>query len=1197
MTVGEVFDDLHDNADISRSIVKVVRSPPTPDELENPLRYVSLAPESSARPQKRRLTQLPAVTWDNRHRGGNVPSWDSDSLVNDDGRTSKRLKLETSSSHAKLGSDRPVFPSEGLQHVVYNSSQTSAGHLSPIRQVVHSPRPSSRKSMYVTSGWLYRADGTAEDDFYGTPMSLSVNSPHRIGLPKPYDPMAVPDSPNRGEASSMDGNIMHTTSFERHALRRESPELGSMTYRDPLDGSGTKFAEPVQVHAVSPKLIPRPLKIGSDRLGDQPPIFGWQDAREDKDPLPKISSSLTTENTSLPNPSIVPNLRQPNGTDSGLQHIIDPAGRDSEKPSEPPKLSNVKQAKSEKFAPEISNSGDHERGNRDEKAIAKGKKNSSVVAGNGGKQHWAPATQNKKSAPKRVSRLQSRAASEVPKRTGDEVSVKEKSEAVYSTEGGVRRLHVKNEIPEETSLVEDEEILRPGKETGVGDIEPVELAPIAKRADEITERKNLRDKGANKAKLVEEAILDRPKDRNATGATLMVENSAEAASAETNAGTNKAETGTEPTKREEGTPKERSLLTCKNQLAVLAEDKKSVRGGKKSQVGDRLEKKSVERTEESKEKTLRESKELGPFRQMNLPQSENFPATSGAIQILNSENSSSEHSMKSNISQNTQVQSEVIDRRTNSTAKTKQPKKMNVSDARSQNSKTPLRTRIEPDRTRESMTPPYPSSLIRKPKLNSSVPSHGKPLKSDPPPRSAIRQTSSSARRSVSFAEDSTAISDAQRGTALSDTKPSKRGTSSVMMAVENKSATQALGASQAPKKSSEESETPTTNHANKEKTQSRLGFHRDVKLKGRMIDPPVSPEPATQQEIVISSDSESSVSSFYSEDDLETRNARPGPSKRRHRTARVEPSKEITPLKVEPNSVPAKQLTKLEITQPSTRAPEIDCPKDKLLSTRVVIPTKAKSSPGAKVHQSVKERSSTPVANIDPQILSAVPSSERSSPRVPALYMSRAVSIGSSSTSNVSGSDSDENNSPTGETKQQSVKEETRPDSIVPNPTARGEMPHANSVSLSGSQSSSRSSKTPPVISRSSESRSSSNSKRVERAAEEQLQRESRQSKEPSQSLRPASSNSTSAADKKPTGSRVFGPSPANSDFPRMTDLMKKQSAAVISGPGDQRSSRRLPSKPVASKRATLSPFRVSGSSSSGYSSSGSSSSGSLSD
>lgn len=52
-TVGQTFIDRAYGVDISNSIVKVARFPPTLSELENPLRCASLAPESSARPRKR----------------------------------------------------------------------------------------------------------------------------------------------------------------------------------------------------------------------------------------------------------------------------------------------------------------------------------------------------------------------------------------------------------------------------------------------------------------------------------------------------------------------------------------------------------------------------------------------------------------------------------------------------------------------------------------------------------------------------------------------------------------------------------------------------------------------------------------------------------------------------------------------------------------------------------------------------------------------------------------------------------------------------------------------------------------------------------------------------------------------------------------------------------------------------------------
>lgn len=148
LTVGEVFDDLPANTtDISRSIVKVVRSPPTPEELENPLRFVSLVAESSARPRKRPLTQLAAAVWDNQYLGENAQGWGSDGLIDGNGRASKRRKLQNSTSHTGFGSDRQMFRCEGLQDGVYVSSRTSAGRLSPNRRIADSPRSSPRKRM------------------------------------------------------------------------------------------------------------------------------------------------------------------------------------------------------------------------------------------------------------------------------------------------------------------------------------------------------------------------------------------------------------------------------------------------------------------------------------------------------------------------------------------------------------------------------------------------------------------------------------------------------------------------------------------------------------------------------------------------------------------------------------------------------------------------------------------------------------------------------------------------------------------------------------------------------------------------------------------------------------------------------------------------------------------------------------------
>lgn len=1161
LTVGEVFDDISGNTDISRSIVRVVRSPPTPDELENPLRSISLAPESSARPQKRSLTRLPGVFLDDQHRGENAQRWGSDSLIDDDVRASKRRKLQNLISHTVLGSDRPIFSSESLQERVYTSSRTSARRLSPNRQIIDSPRSSLRKRMYVASGRLYKADDKAEDNSYGTPMSLSLNSPSRADSSKSYDLVAIPDSPLRRDASPANRNILRATNFEPHAPRSESPELGSTNNRGVLHGSGVTSTQEarlgtrvLQGHVESPLVTPEPVKNESDRLGDQP------------------------------------TLREPSYTISRLRDIVDPVNREGEKSHELPNQSHKNYAESGIIATTMDNLEDRDRGKGDEIAIANMTKNRAMVQDNGVKQYRASVDQNKKAALQRTSRSDSKAADGTPKGTSDEIMVEAKSKGAHSAEGGARQSQVEDEKFNEMRPVVEADKVGLVEEKLARNIAPTERAMIPKRADEISEKKKLPDKGAGNAKLVEEGGTVRPTEGRATRAALAKGKAAEAASVDTNADTKMAEDRGEATENLNADPQAGSLSMHKTRLANLAKGKKAVKAAKKRRVQDRSDKKDAERREECEEKPLRESEESVSISQMKSPKDENPTAASHSVPVHNAEDIS-EHNAKNKKLENTRMQSDIINESARNSGAQKTPKKMIFSDARRQSSTTPLSTQTEPDRLRKSMTPPYPSSLISKSRPKSSAPSPGTPLRktlnSDTLPRSAVKQTSSIGRRSVSFAEDSAIVSGAQYGIALSDSKNSNRGINPVRKIIKIENATEALAEFQAPKKKPEESKAPTTKDAKKEKTrpklkiqteknanqkkmQSKLKIQKDVKLEGRAIDPPIPPKTATQEEIIISSASDSSVSSFYSEDDREARNAKPGPSERRRLIARVAPSKET-----------AQKLTRIEDAKPSTGAPKTDRPKESSPSTSVVISTKETSNPRTKVQKPNKESSSTPVQIIDPQILSFA-SSERSSPRAPAQYMSKADSISSRTTSNASGSESDENNSPPVETKRQPVEEDTRPGRITPDISADVKMLHANPISLNGSQSSSRSSQAPSVGSRSSGSTRSSRSKHIERAAEQQLQRESRESMGPSKPVRPASRNSKSAANKNAATSPVPGLTPSNSDFPRMTDLMKKRSAFDTSGSGNQRSSYPLPSRPDASKKATLSPFSVSDSSSS---------------
>ena len=627
LTVGEVFDDISGNTDISRSIVKVVRSPPTPDVLENPLRSISLAPESSARPQKRSLTRLAGVILDDQHRGENAQRWGSDSLIDDDVRASKRRKLQNPISHTALGSDRPIFSSESLQERVYTSSRTSARRLSPNRQVVDSPRSSSRKRMYVASGRLYKADGKTEDNSYGTPMSLSLNSPSRADSSKSYDLVAIPDSPLRGDASPANRNILRATNFELHAPRSESPELGSTNNRGVLLGSGVTSTEQAQLETQvlqgfvdSPLVTPEPVKNGSDRLGDQP------------------------------------TLRGPSHTISRLLDIVDPVNRHSEKSHELPNQSHNKHAESESIATTMDN---RDRGKGNEIAIANMTKNTPMVLDNGGKQYRALGDQNKKAALQRTSRSDSKAADGTPKGTSDEVLVEAKSKGTHPAEGDARQSQVEDEKSNEMRPVVEADKVGLVEEKLARNIAPIERAMIPKRADEISEKKKLAAKGTGNAKLVEEGGTVRPTEGSATRAALAKGKAAEAASVDTNADTKMAEDRGEATENLKADPQGGSLPMPKTRLANLAKGKKAVKAAKKRQAQDRSDKEDAERREERSEKPLRESEESVSISQMKSSKNENPTAASHSVPIHNDEDIS-EHTAKNKKLENTRMQSDII---------------------------------------------------------------------------------------------------------------------------------------------------------------------------------------------------------------------------------------------------------------------------------------------------------------------------------------------------------------------------------------------------------------------------------------------------------------------------------------------------------------------------------------------------------
>ena len=140
LAVGEAFKESQHIADRT---VNVVRQPPERQELnDNPLRFASIAPASSACPQKRFQGAYSSGPGTSLRNVIDADSWILESTEHGDNRPFKRQRLQNvgprSSAHEI---DPPLFPRAGTE-----DHSTSRRGLS-ICQVEDSQRASTRKGL------------------------------------------------------------------------------------------------------------------------------------------------------------------------------------------------------------------------------------------------------------------------------------------------------------------------------------------------------------------------------------------------------------------------------------------------------------------------------------------------------------------------------------------------------------------------------------------------------------------------------------------------------------------------------------------------------------------------------------------------------------------------------------------------------------------------------------------------------------------------------------------------------------------------------------------------------------------------------------------------------------------------------------------------------------------------------------------
>ena len=442
----------------------------------------------------------------------------------------------------------------------------------------------------------------------------------------------------------------------------------------------------------------------------------------------------------------------------------------------------------------------------------------------------------------------------------------------------------------------------------------------------------------------------------------------------------------------------------------------------------------------------------------------------------------------------------------------------------------------------KSLTALYPgSSGSRSPSLSIErldaprvTPSRSTKSGEPPPLASALRKSPSTFRRSVSsiswanpVAPPDFSISAKPAATAPTSNGDKRTGSSAINSArgatihtrgssAETKRTSSASSVDAVVKKARDppkKARNPPKKASANIKKQTKLNVKRDVKQKGRVVDPPNPPKPVVEEALVISSDSDHTISSFYSDSDDDVQvisKTDAGPSSKK-----------------KPKPKPGSATTKKFITANSLAIAQ---------------------DPAAQ-QTTVKHATPTVGSAASSQQSVATNTESSSSSRTPARYVSSTPSPSSGSSSKSNGS----------------VVSSSPPD-IAPEPSSQAQ-PDSNSTPVDSRRRSSNSldskeAKTTAAAGRrpssqvsgasSTQQSQSTNAMSVESALDQQLRREARQFSEPAQtqikSPPPLASSKLSQMSSKVQAMPVAtpskyeytmsGPRPANFRFPSLSKL-----------------------------------------------------------
>ncbi|MCJ1286901.1 hypothetical protein MMC26_006247 [Xylographa opegraphella] len=199
--------------------VLAIRFPPLPDELQHAARFTSVAPESSARPYKRSRDEL--------QRSATLNRYGLMHMHHENTFTNKRQRI-SNSREGTIDPDRPIRSRERdlptIDADTYPSTRQNASNY-----MIADSQQSPHRTHIIT---------------YGTPNSLSTASINATAFRRPQDPASVPDSPNYRGGSPMT-RMLQDENIPLDAPKSESPEQDNIVYSIPPSHPSTSREQTV----------------------------------------------------------------------------------------------------------------------------------------------------------------------------------------------------------------------------------------------------------------------------------------------------------------------------------------------------------------------------------------------------------------------------------------------------------------------------------------------------------------------------------------------------------------------------------------------------------------------------------------------------------------------------------------------------------------------------------------------------------------------------------------------------------------------------------------------------------------------------------------------------------------------------------------------------------------------------------------